>query len=38
MEVKSTWFGWHPVPPKKFDGFEFDHFSEMGVAVYLEVL
>lgn len=37
MEVKSTWFGWHAVPPKKFDGFEFDHFSEMGVAVYFEV-
>lgn len=36
MEVKDTWFGWHAVPPKRVDGFEFDHFSERGVAVYLE--
>jgi len=38
MEVKSTWFGWHAVPPKRVSTFEFDHFTELGVAVYLEAL
>jgi hypothetical protein len=38
MEVRSTWFGWHAIPPKKIDTFEFDHFTELGVAVYLESL
>ena len=37
LEVKSTWFGWHPIPPEKIDTFEFDHFTDGGVAVYLEV-
>ena len=36
MDVKSTWFGWHAVPPQKVNEFEFDHFTELGVAVYLE--
>ena len=36
MDVKSTWFGWHAVPPQKVNEFEFDHFTERGVAVYLE--
>jgi len=37
LEMKDTWFGWHAVPPARLDSFEFDHFSELGVAVYLEV-